>query len=386
MRQLVTQLMKQVYMMSVKLASKLGRKTNDSQRVVYLLGFPENNDQLIERLNDSSVIDQLVILYEKKLSDEAIRYQQLGIKCIAINSWEFFTKGLNLLKQAKVVLLDNYFAFLGAISFGEATKIYQIWHAAGAIKCFGWEDPKTKHRSLADQNRFQAVYDTIDYYVVGSQEMARVFETSYYQPSSKILVTGVPRTDYFLRAEAKKQAQQKFKQLFPEAENKQVVLYAPTYREAPMTAADWQSQLPKLTSDYFVLGKFHPHTLNQLSPEALTQLHTDLRGLSLKELLFSVDVLITDYSSIPFEYELANPQGITIYYTFDLEDYRQTVGLQSDFYERYDLVPILTKEALNQAFQQLDRYQNGHLICWNQANDGLATSRLVAHIEQELKK
>ncbi|MGX7030468.1 CDP-glycerol glycerophosphotransferase family protein [Vagococcus zengguangii] len=386
MRRLVTQLLKRTYMTTVKLASQLGNSGSSQQRVVYILTFPDNNDQLIQQLKQSVEVKQLVILYDKKLVQEVVQYQSLGIECIAINSGQFFAKGLAMLKQAKVVVIDNYIAFLGAITFDKTTKVYQIWHASGAIKCFGWEDPKTKQRTTADQKRFQAVYDATDYYVVGSQEMADVFESSYHQPRTKMLVTGVPRTDYFFDLKNKEQAQLKFKQLFPEAQHKQVVLYAPTYRESELSVKKWQEQLPELSDDYFVLGKVHPHMMSQLSSETLTNLQMDLRGLSLRELLYSIDVLITDYSSIPFEYELANPKGITIYYTFDLDDYQQTVGVQSDFYQRFGIRPVLSKKTLNQAFNQLTANQNGRLKSWNQANDGAATKRLVQHIEQQLKK
>ncbi|MGX6962757.1 CDP-glycerol glycerophosphotransferase family protein [Vagococcus xieshaowenii] len=379
------QCLKDIYMKVVSFFTMFSKK-NSSHHVMYLLSFPENNDQLIQMLDQDPLIDKLTILYQKQLVDEVKKYQSLGIECIQINSLGFFIKGLPMLKQAKVIIMDNYFAFIGAINFSKETTIYQIWHAAGAIKCFGWEDPKTTLRSHQDQERFQKVYNSTHYYVVGSEEMANVFEKSYLQPTKKMLLTGVPRTDFFFNQEAKIIAENKFKQMFPEVKDKKIVLYAPTYREVTMSTENWQKVVPSLSDDYVVLGKFHPHTLEQLSVDVLKHIQIDLRGLTLKELLFSVDVLITDYSSIPFEYELAKPDGHTIYYTFDLESYCQTVGIQPDFYQRHHVHPVETKEILEQAFDQLELYKNGSLSEWHTANDGRATIRLIAHIKQELKK
>ncbi|MSE22670.1 CDP-glycerol glycerophosphotransferase family protein, partial [Lactobacillus parabuchneri] len=89
----------------------------------------------------------------------------------------------------------------GGLVQSKRTKIVQIWHADGAIKKFGWEDPTTESRSRSDKRRFQQVYDHFDEYIVGSKAMGNVFVNSYHENFDRIKLLGYPRSDQYLSAE-----------------------------------------------------------------------------------------------------------------------------------------------------------------------------------------
>src|SRR5690606_13594583 len=83
------------------------------------------------------------------------------------------------LATAKYVFVDNYAGILSAIQFRKEVKCVQLWHAAGAIKKFGWGDPETHTRSPRAKARFQKVYDQFQYIPVGSNQMADIFTEAF---------------------------------------------------------------------------------------------------------------------------------------------------------------------------------------------------------------
>lgn len=375
------QMIKKIYMIVIKTLTFLfkGELTNN---VTYLLSFPDNNDHLIEELIDSEFINHLTIIYKRELAEEAQFYQKKGIEIIELNHFSFYFIGLKRLIRSKVVVIDNYFAFLGSVKFNDETKVFQIWHAGGAIKKFGWEDKKINYRTSKDKKRFQQVYDATDYYITGSREMSQVFQNSYHQSNAKMIEIGVPRTDYYFKEGIIEKNKQLFFSKFPEAKGKTFVLYAPTYREGNLAKINWLKKLPEFPKEYFVIAKFHPHMLKKIRKLSIV---TDMRGILLKELLPIVDILITDYSSIPFEYELANPEGKTLYYCFDITQYKKVVGIQDDFFSEHQIEVVYTaNELLNNLNKK--KHKNGKLINWNEFNDGRATNRLIQLIEEQMKK
>ncbi len=58
---------------------------------------------------------------------------------------------------------------------------------------------------------------------------------------------------------------------------------------------------------------------------------TRRRGISINELLTVSDILISDYSSVVFEFSLF--ERPMIFYTFDIDDYIDKRGLYYDFHE-----------------------------------------------------
>lgn len=319
---------KNCYLKGIQFISKKDYPSH--QKILFLLSFPSTSDVTLRALYQEWQQD-LVICYTKNSLKLAQEYQKKGCQIYPINHYLILLlKIVPLLKGASVVLSDNYFAFLAGISFSDKTKNVQLWHANGAIKRFGLEAEYAKKSSSKDQDRYKEVYRTWTHYVVSSLKMKQVFERNY-QISVNSLDFGYPPTDYYFDQNWRKEVLTKFKQKFPT--NKKVLLYAPTYREkALIIPSEFKEMLKKLEQEWIFLMKCHPH--DQKSYEAImaeTKVVFDFQGMTLNEVLPSVDCLITDYSSIPFEYSLANPQGKVVFYCYDYQDYIENVGLENDF-------------------------------------------------------
>jgi CDP-glycerol glycerophosphotransferase (TagB/SpsB family) len=326
----------------------------------------------------------LVICYTENGTKVAKKYQNKGCAIYAINHFPtLLTKIVPLVKGSCVVLCDNYYAFLAGMNFFEETVVVQLWHANGAIKLFGLNANYAKKASLKDQKRYLEVYKKFTHYVVSSEKMARIFKNNYRQKIVQLPFGYLP-TDYYFKTECIKDSKKNVREHFQTS--KKIALYAPTYREKKSNIPlDFSKLSHLLGSEWLLFVKAHPHDellKQRLSHEA--NIITDFKGMSLQEILPSVDCLITDYSSIPFEYSLANPIGKIIFFCYDLSEYQKEVGIENDF---MDWAPgkivrtesELIKEIQNETYQNLDSFNQ----LWNEYVTGNATNQLIEWVEKK---
>lgn len=372
---------KEIYLWLVRLMSQLWR-WQSRRDVVYLMSF-DDNVPFIRAMAQSLPPDrQLWVLYRPKQRAAAKRLVADGIRIQEFqDGLRFVLTGIPVVMRARVLFCDNYYAFLGGLAHPANLRIVQLWHAAGAIKRFGWEDPTTPERSASDRRRFQAVYDHFDEYVVGAPAMAQVFERSYRASAQRMHVLGYPRSDRLLDPNWRDQTHERVVRLAPELVDQRVILYAPTYREGvtftpPKGLAEALRADPKAK----VVVKLHPALANaaeQLQRELGSQVVV-AKHLSTTELLTVAETLVTDYSSVAFDYSLLPNAHSLLFYLFDLPAYQQNPGVQSDLADWLPSPMLTTNAQLAAAItadEATDLTQfNRH---WNTANDGAATTRVV---------
>lgn len=381
---------KTIYLWLIMLCSRLISKKQTSG-VVYLLSFAGNEDFIIRlaRRVRQEPGGRLTVLYRPNCQASAKQLQEHGITCRQFSDGGFFlTHQLKVVLQARLVFADNYYAFLGGCIFNkEQTRVIQLWHANGAVKTFGWEEPRTKDRSTGDKNRFQKVYDQFDDFVVGSTQMAEVFCNSYHQSMEKMQVLGYPRTDLLFAKEKKAHKRKQILQQHPELQDKEIILYAPTYRETATgeiyfdLPADFTEMLAHLNQKQVVVMKLHPHVKEKAAElKKLSLPHVVwVDDFSTNDLLLITQRLVTDYSSVIFDYSLLENAQQIIFYCYDFENYSQVVGVQQDFSEwlpgRLVKTADQLEEQLLQPLTSSDFSTFNEL--WNTANDGHAVQRVI---------
>ena len=289
------------------------------------------------------------------------------------------------LATAKYVFVDNYAGVLSVIQFRKEVKCIQLWHAAGAIKQFGWSDPETDGRSTRAKVRFQQVYDRFQYIPVGSRQMAEIFSEAFQVGMSHFLYTGVPQTDFYFDEGLKAAGLKNVLANYPSIKGKKVVLYAPTYRkdELQRMAVEFDIQLflESLNDDYVLLVRLHPsvHAEAKVPDHPRIILASDYPHIN--ELLLASDILVSDYSSIPVEYSMLGKK--MIFFTYDIEEYNRTQGIWH-INELFFPGPMVTTTAeaiehiVDPSIDQAKIEQfSGH---WNTYSNGRSSKQLITAI------
>lgn len=199
--------------------------------------------------------------------------------------------------------------------------------------------------------------------------------------SAIIAETGYPRTDITLKAS--KQQKSDLKKKLGIKENEKVVLYAPTWRGLHGNATFNVEALIKDLGNLNINGSkllFRGHhmvenlILQHKIPATIVK-----KDIDTNILLSIVDVLVTDYSSIAFDFLPLNRP--IIYYWYDVEEYKKERGLYLNENEIPGKV-CSTSESLSQILSEelkddnrID-YQN-YIQKFTPLEDGYATSRVV---------
>lgn len=385
---------KVIYIWLISLVSRW-KRVKDPQDVVYLMSFA-GNEHLIKAFADlaKQLGRNFTVLYLPQCQAAAAKLAAKGIQTVEFaDGFDFLLHKLQIVMQARLLLCDNYYAFLSGCAFKPQTHVVQLWHANGAIKTFGWEELTTSQRSAADKRRFQKVYDQFDEYLVGSKKMAQVFAQSYHVPQTRMNVIGYPRTDQLFNKSWQIQVSQKIKTQYPCLIGKELILYTPTYREDKTgkptmnLPEDFKQFVNQLSDNQRLIIKLHPH-VKAVEKQLKQQLNSDkviwVDDFSTNDLLLVADRLITDYSSVIFDYSLLPNAKQILFYCYDYDQYAQQVGIQADFKSWIPGKMVrTTAELINEVQQPLkatDFTQFNQL--WNTANDGHATERVL---QNELK-
>lgn len=146
-----------------------------------------------------------------------------------------------------------------------------------------------------------------------------------------IVDSGSPRVDLTLNSD-----QNKIKEKLNLNKNKKVVLYAPTYRgssehdsihEVEKIIQDVKKLKEKFSDQYEIILKVHYFVYKHIQKNDLGDICVP-NWIDTNELLSCIDVLITDYSSIFFDF-LPTRKPV-IFYMFDKENYERERGFYID--------------------------------------------------------
>src|SRR5699024_7708756 len=107
------------------------------------------------------------------------------------------------LASSRMAFTDNYFGFVAVSTFHSHVTCIQLWHAAGAIKQFGLNDPSNQYRTKRAIKRFHKVYQRFDHVVVGSEKMADSFKESFGLDDNRMLSSGILWTAFYFDVSAK---------------------------------------------------------------------------------------------------------------------------------------------------------------------------------------
>lgn len=242
---------------------------------------------------------------------------------------------LDYLTKAKYVL--NNSTFPPYFTKKEDQVYVNTWHGT-PIKNMGLD---VEDSLLSSQNIIKNFLSS-DILVSPNTHTTDIFKRAYKLDglyNGNLLEIGYPRIDLTINSNKSNVIQHLSKNKI-EVENKKVLLFAPTWRGKNMNKPedDIESILEtvkelKKNTDYQVLVKVHPFTYQTaLKYEQLKEFLVP-DTFDTNELLGIIDLLVTDYSSIFFDYLVTN--NPIIFYSPDYKEYETARG----FYIKLDELP-----------------------------------------------
>lgn len=299
------------------------------------------------------------------------------------------------LSTSRYILLEDLSTAITYFPVRKHQDIVQLWHGPGAYKRFGYSRKKTGEK-IGTIHRGYKKYTKV---ITSGEKIRWCYAEAFGLPLDKVKATGFPRTDDFYHQDYLDHVRETFYQNYPELKDKKIILFAPTYRGVvPRDASydfsklDLDALYEKFHQDYVIIFKWHPALYNNIVMKKVKapnfeKYHGFYRDFSfyrdIQELLVVCDTLVTDYSSLIFDYVLLNKP--IVYYTYDLEDYTGYNGRGLYFpFETYvygevahnmsELIAALSKGNLESKKRKVffETFMN--------ACDGKATKRAVQYI------
>lgn len=342
-------------------------------------GISENFEVLYERLSRVSTLTvMLVSLGETRVS--LYRYLK---NCLA------FVKDM---ATAQYVFLNDASNVVSCVPLRPETTVVQLWHACGAFKKWGMSTADLIFGGSREDILRHPFYKNLSLVTVSSPEVAWAYEEAMVLQDEPGVVrpVGVSRTDVFFDEGYLAESQRKLLEMVPAAEGKRVVLYAPTFRgrvahaEGP-AALDIAAMKEALGTDTVLLIKHHPF-VRELPPipEDGRDFAFDVtREAAINELICCADAVVSDYSSLVFEYSLfGRPM---VFFAYDRDDYADWRGFYYD-YEALTPGPVCTTteeviDALQAAAKGFDPSEvEAFRDRFMSACDGHATDRIIGEV------
>ncbi|MGN1276774.1 MAG: CDP-glycerol glycerophosphotransferase family protein [Floccifex sp.] len=271
-------------------------------------------------------------------------------------------KQLIELKQSKLIILnDNNYVVSNFKP--KNTMVLQMWHAPGAIKKFG------------NQIKRQYSIQNYDYVICNAPYWKSVYSQAFHVNENQVLVTGLPRMDALIH---KKETT--FFDKYPQCINKKLFLYAPTFRGNIIDGFQRVSMdfdKIHLKEDELILCKFHPllKDIDIQNPKVINVSHEDLY-----DLMYVSNCLISDYSSVYFDYCLLKKPMIVFIQDYDA--YKKSIGFNVNLYEEKFAAICTNEEQLNQILHSelsvFEEFQKKFVTY----TDGFNTQRVVNEIKK----
>ncbi|WP_247826371.1 CDP-glycerol glycerophosphotransferase family protein [Arthrobacter antioxidans] len=210
-------------------------------------------------------------------------------------------------------------------------KYLNTWHGTpmkslGRDIKDGFMDHRNATRNFLHTTHLLAPNEFTAQMLLDKYEISALFD-------GRVAVTGYPRVDATIGLDQKLRTRLRARLGIDPTQK--VILYAPTWRGS---LADRRLDNDQLLADLNTMASIdarllfrgHPVTEAQLD-EAGVAAHLVPANIDTNDLLAIVDVLVTDYSSVAFDF-MATGRPV-LYYAYDLEEYHQERGLCLDITE-----------------------------------------------------
>ena len=308
---------------------------------------------------------------------------------LELNKKKLPVKYLYSFEGFKAILRSNFLIFshlTSDVSFysflpGRFKKI-NTWHGIPLKK----NEAKVYHKNPTFKEKWEQRF-----VFLSERRSYRLILASYQYKNIEILV--YPRNDVLFNPNL---IYEDYRKKFHLQKYKKIFLFCPTYRDNPTSKRPFSQDFLEKLDDYCVkenkLFLIKKHVLDR-SIDNLEKF-SNIKDISgdvedIQDLLVQVDVIISDYSSIFFDFVLLRRP--MIFYPYDLNEYIQTRKLYYDYFtelpgpfskneeelfENIKSIDIIFQEKLYQ--EKYERFQKR----FNKFQDGESCSRLLEYLKK----
>ncbi|MGM8364826.1 CDP-glycerol glycerophosphotransferase family protein [Virgibacillus sp. W0181] len=312
-------------------------------------------------------------------------YENPCIKELSDKNIEFVE--IHTLKYAKYLATAKYLINNTSFPYYFQKREHQIyvntWHGT-PFKKMGMD---IKNGGLSSHANILRNFIHADYFVNPNKFTSDILLKSHDIEgiyNGYILETGYPRIDLTLNTNEKQ-----MKSRLNLDDDKKTILYAPTWRgvseanqrlETEKIYEEIKLLREKFSNEYNIVLKVHYFVFNYLKEKKLEHICVP-NWIDTNELLACVDILITDYSSIFFDF-LPTKKPV-IFYAYDQKEYENERG----FYINFEDLPGPVCHHINELSNTIENisevtkvFQHKYetfLKKYNYLDDGHATERLI---------
>lgn len=313
-------------------------------RVVYYISYivPVKKRVIFATYRNDTMNGNFKYIYDE------IKSRDTDYKCVFL--YEKFNKGIKgiiiyffhmmkatyYMATSEYFLIDDfYFPVYTVKKLRKNTEVIQVWHACGAFKKFGFSILDKNFGADNNYVKYIPIHSNYSHVLVSSKEVVKYYAEAFNMSENNIDPLGIPRTDIFFNKEMKKDAKERVYSKYPNLKGKNIVLYAPTFRGNSQSDAkmdinfDVERVVNDLPEGYVLALKMHPFVKDSINIDNDRIIDLSDYG-AINDILIMTDLLITDYSSIVFEYSLL--ERPMIFFADDLDSYEH----ERDFYYPYE--------------------------------------------------
>lgn len=289
-------------------------------------GYSCNPKYIAEEIIKQDLPYKLVWVVNKNILDFIDDFPKNKIKLVMNNTAEEIKETLT----AKIII-DNErrTSYINEGILKKTNQIYiQTFHGSLGIKKTGLERKDLSHHGI---KLSQIDSKQIDFLISNSTYTTNFFKQIFFN-NGTILKIGHPRNDIFFKANER--IKEKVYNYFNIPINKKILMYAPTLRESGAIdcySLNFEKVIKtiheKFAGEWAIITRLHPLLIDRRD-EFIPQGSNIIDGTKysdIQELLVSVDILITDYSSCIYDFMLSCKPGFI--FATDIKKYENARGL-----------------------------------------------------------
>lgn len=309
-----------------------------------------------------------------------------GIKKVYIDTKEYYEE----LYTSKFYIAND--GRDGRIIKKEGQYCINTWHGYGPFKKV---NTAISSWSKEDKKRYEEQINYFDLFLTASSFYTSVYRDSFLY-HGEVMESGAPRNDLlFSNSEV---VRDKIYRHFNIPNTKKILLYAPTFRlDKANTFRLYDLKMKEVLialedrfgGEYVLMYRFH-HQLFELAKER----QYEENGYNatfyedIQELLVAADVVITDYSSLMWDFSLQRRP--VFLYQNDINEYEDERGFYAPV-EEWPYPKAHTQQELIQAIAEFDqdKYRqelDEFLKKYGSCDDGHAAQRVVNRINEKMKE